>query len=432
MNHQIAQHKSLAFQAAIQQGLLNDNNPYVSLVYAQGVETTVQNLNAAFPDDFRHCYAVKANSYLGILKLINKTGMGAEVASIVELELSLNAGITPDQMIFDAPVKTLHEIDRALSLGIDFNIDNFEELARVKSWLENKSTSSSIGFRINPQVGAGGLERTSTATMTSKFGIGLKDTGNREKLIQTYCKYDWLDSIHVHVGSIACPLELISQGIGAVVTLAEEINKKADSLSATKIKKIDMGGGLPVDFTTDGDNPTFSEYRQLLQNNIPVLFSGEYQITTEFGRSIVAKNAFTIGQVEYTKTMGKRSIALTHVGVQALMRSVFESENWKRRISAFNKEGAIKLDNEQIQDIAGPACFAGDVIAKKYKLASLESGDYVMIHDTGAYCFSSHYQYNALPRLPIYSYHIDAENKVIFKLISAGQTVEQVIEDYST
>jgi len=422
-----SQHKALALQAAIEQGLLHDNQPHIALVNTQGILDTAQALQNAFPENTRHCFAVKSNPYKKILKVFNKAGVGAEVASSPELELALKTGFPSDQIIFDAPVKTLQEIDRALSLGIDFNIDNFQELERVAVWFEGNSSASNIGFRINPQIGAGSVESTSTATQTSKFGIGLNDAGNRQKIIKACQKHDWITCIHVHVGSVGCSINLLTKGILIGYTLAEEINT---SLNSRQICNLDIGGGLAVDYSND-EIPDFAEYKAALQQAIPELFNGNYQVTTEFGRALISKNAITIGRVEYTKTTGGQAIALTHIGAQTLIRTIYDPTHWKRRISAFDANGILKTDNEISQDIAGPACFSGDLIAKGRVLPKLAPNDYVLVHDTGGYHFSSHYQYNALPRLPVFGYKINENEQVKFKCFSRGQNIMDVINDYS-
>lgn len=424
----IAKHKTLAMKAAIAEGLLNCNKPLVALVNKQGIINSVKNLHDAFNDNFRHCFAVKANPYLKILQELRKAGMGAEVASEPEIELAIKAGFTVDQIVFDAPVKTQQEIERALTLGIAFNIDNFQELDRVARWLDENTSTSNIGFRINPQIGAGAVESTSTATMTSKFGIGLKDEGNHERIIEACQGYSWLNTLHVHVGSVGCPLELMCDGVKAIDDLAKNINQ---TINKKQITHLDIGGGLPVDFSQDADNPTFNDYAQMLQKELPHLADDYQQITTEYGRAVIAKNAVTIGRIEYTKTMGGVSIALGHIGVQTLVRTVYEPEDWMRRITAFDSMGDLKKGDLIPQDIAGPACFSGDLIARARPLPQLEPNDYIMVHDTGAYHFSNHYQYNALPRLPVYGYEIDDNGKVSFELFSKGQTVQDVIDDYS-
>ena len=257
----IAKHKINALQASLSHDLLNDDTPLLALVNIDGIFDSVKSLQDAFPSYFSHYFAVKANPYLKILEVLHQSEMGAEVASAPELELSLKAKFSDQNIIFDAPVKTRQEISRALSLGIAFNIDNFQELDRVVSWMTMHQSHSSIGFRINPQVGAGAVASTSTATKSSKFGIGIQDENNREAIINACKEYSWIKCIHVHIGSVACPLELMCEGISVAVDLAEEINQTLDK---QQITTIDIGGGLPVDFSQNQDDPTFKQYAATL------------------------------------------------------------------------------------------------------------------------------------------------------------------------
>ena len=89
-------------------------------------------------------------------------------------ELSRAAGCPPDRIVFDSPVKTSDELRAALSLGVMINVDNFDELDRLASILGDRSdVASSIGLRVNPQVGVGRISMTSVAGDTSKFGVPL-------------------------------------------------------------------------------------------------------------------------------------------------------------------------------------------------------------------------------------------------------------------
>ncbi|MGV6852068.1 MAG: diaminopimelate decarboxylase, partial [bacterium] len=223
------------------------------------------------------------------------------------------------------------------------------------------------------------------------------------------------------------PLDLMCTGIGIATDLAIEIN---GILGHTQITHIDIGGGLPVDFTQDDDNPSFKEFSDFLKQRVPALFTDNFNVITEYGRAIAAKNAVTIGRVEYTKYMGGVPITSCHIGVQTLVRTVYEPEDWKRRVTAFNSQGEVKANDLLDQNIGGPACFSGDLIARERGLPAVEFGDYLMVHDTGSYHFSSHYQYNALPRIPVYAYEV-SNNQVTLEIISAGQTTQDVINDYS-
>ena len=167
-----------------------------------------------------------------------------------------------------------------------------------------------------------------------------------------------------------------------------------------------------------------------LEKQVPELFTGKYQITTEFGRAIIAKNAFTLAKVEYTKVTGGRHIALTHAGAHNFMRMVFQPTDWARRISALDAHGRVKTGPPVEQDIAGPCCFAGDIIAHQRSLPLMEPGDYLLIHDTGAYCFSNHFMYNALTPDPVYGADANNDGLHDFSIISMGQNTQHLLQDY--
>ena len=99
---------------------------------------------------------------------------------------------------------------KALDLGVVINLDNDFEMAIVDDLLKNEckdSKSSMIGLRINPCVGGGSISMNSTTVRASKFGLPMVDE-TRDKILDLYKKYEWLNSIHCHVGSQGCPLHL--------------------------------------------------------------------------------------------------------------------------------------------------------------------------------------------------------------------------------
>ncbi len=393
-----------------------------------GLESTVRQLLEAFPENFKHTFAVKANGLLSVLKKLKKSGMGAEVASPGELALAIKAGFDINDIIFDSPAKTLTDLRTCLSQNISVNIDNLQELARLDELIkEFADTNSFIGFRVNPQIGSGGISSTSTATQTSKFGYPLADGNNYQELIKIYKQRPWLRSIHTHTGSQGCPLELMAKGIKAITELAENINT---SIGQQQIRRIDIGGGLPVNFASDEVKPTFCEYADLLKQEIPLLFTDKYQVKTEFGRAVAAKNGFILTRVEYTKRSGDRHIAITHAGAQIITRTAFLPQSWPIRVTGFTPDGHVRTENHVMTDVAGPCCFAADLITKEKMLPKLEQNDYVMVHDTGAYYFSNHFDYNSLPRVAVYSAE-KSDDEVKLNCIRNAETLDTVVANMS-
>lgn len=419
--------KQALIQLAIKTGILDQHSTAIGIMDFDALTQTCQDLHAAFPEPFQHTFAVKANALIEVLKHLRQCHLGAEVASSGELAAVLAAGYTAEQIIFDSPAKTVADLAACIGNHIALNIDNLQELSRVDTLMQQHPDSRSvIGFRINPQIGSGGISSTSTATATSKFGYALADDNNRDALIELYLARPWLKAIHTHTGSQGCPLPLMAQGIAVIVELAESINEKA---GFQQITHIDIGGGLPVSFQSETVTPTFSDYAEVLRNQVPLLFSGKYRVKTEFGRAIAAKNGVIVTRVEYSKLMGGRHIATTHAGAQIATRTAFLPDAWALRVSCFASDGTLKDEKNSpmvCTDVAGPCCFAGDLITQAANLPQLLPNDYVMVHDTGAYYFSNHFDYNSLPRIAIYAAS-GIGQQLQLAAIRPAQTIEQVV-----
>ncbi len=370
-----------------------------------------------------HTFAAKASSLVPVLRLLADCGMGCEVASPGELRLAVEAGFAPGTIVLDSPTKTREEIRLALALGVAVNADSLGELHRIDA-LRNRDSAAVLGLRVNPQVGGGSIGAMSTATDTSKFGVALRDPGAREAVVRAFEARPWLTRLHAHVGSQGCPLGLIAAGVARTYELAEEINER---LGTRQVTSLDIGGGLPVNFTDDTTHPTYAAYVDALTAAAPGLFAGRYALVTEFGRSLLAKNGFIGARVEYTKDAGGRRIALTHAGAQTATRTVLMPGSWPLRIGAFAADGTPKEGPPLAQDIAGPCCFAGDVVAHGRELPELAEGDFVVLYDTGAYYFSTPWAYNSLPRPAVYGFRSSApEGEVVFATVREAQTMDAI------
>ena len=250
----------------------------------------------------------------------------------------------------------------------------------------------------------------STATATSKFGVALSDPDNRQRLIDYYVDTPWLSSIHTHIGSQGCSIELIVSGIRSVMDLVNDIRE-----AGGKIEIFDIGGGLPVNFECDTITPdVFGVRSRAGRPRCRSCSRAKIAVKTEFGRSIFAKNGFIVSRVEYTKESGGRRIAITHAGAQTATRTTFMPKLWTIRIGVYDAQGRERRSRPVAQDVAGPCCFAGDIIAHKRELPLIEPGDYVMLMDTGAYYFSNPFYYNSLPPCSVYGASDAAANDIEF------------------
>ncbi|MGW7282805.1 diaminopimelate decarboxylase [Streptomyces sp. NPDC054844] len=425
-----------AVRAAVEQGLLGADAPIIGLLDVAGIRESAAALRAAFEavtapgTPVLHAFAVKATPLVPVLRLLHEEGIGAEVASPGELALARAAGVPPERTVLDSPAKTPGELRQALALGVAVNADNPQELERLDGLMAegaSRTTSRSpLGIRVNPQVGGGSIEALSTATATSKFGVALRDEGAREWVVRAYLDRPWLTRLHAHTGSQGIPLALMTEGVAETYALAEEINERA---GRRQVDTLDIGGGLPVNFASDETTPTYAEYARVLRETVPGLFDGRYGLVTEFGRSLLAKHGTVVARVEYAKSAGGRPVAVTHAGVQVATRTVYSPGAWPLRIAAYDGKGLPKQGPAVVQDVAGPACFAGDLLATGRALPLLEQGDYAAALDTGAYYFAHHYAYNSLARPGVYGFAAGGTGGVAFATVREAQAVEEIVAE---
>jgi len=439
-----SERRALAIEAAVRKGLLGsgamdaeaslDSKP-MGLFYdldAWHANLDLVRAEACFGEPhFMHACAVKTNPVSWFLKQAKAEGFGAECASVSEVIHALKNDFDADKVVFDSPCKTLAEIKFALENGVHLNMDNLQELERVKTVIESRVEGAPIGLRINPLVGAGTIAAFSVSTGKSKFGVPLPAEGDqRETVLNAVLSCPWINCIHVHTGSGGMGLDQLVAGVRTAVRFAQEINENAGT---RQIRIIDMGGGLAVDFTAENPLSGFPAYAAALRKEVPELFDPKTfdRVVTEFGAAMQIKFAFMASRVEYTKVADEYRIALIHAGSDIFMRACYCPDTFvSHRVFAYDADGKPKQeteDNVVAHDIAGPLCFAGDVVVRNVTLPALEVDDVVALADAGGNSLSIHTTHCSRQTPAVYAFSINADAEVSFELVLKGQTVEDTL-----
>lgn len=398
-----------------------DARPHAAIFYdLDRVEERMHALSRAFPAGTLHALAVKACPITSLLRFTAERGLGAEVASFPELKQALRAGVPPERIVFDSPAKTRDELRDALSMGVGINADNLQELARLATIVPGYETShGAIGVRLNPEAGPGFIEATSTAMRGSKFGVTMFE--HRAALIEAFENHPWLTAVHAHTGSQGCSLDLLLESVERVMHFIEEVETRC---GRGRIQVVDIGGGLSVAYRQGEGDVEFQDYARALDDRCPRLFAGEFRLVTEFGRAIWAHAAVAVSRVEYTKVSGGRRIATVHLGADMFPRTAYVPDVWFHGLSVLDPKGRPKDAPVETQDIAGPLCFSGDLLARARPLPRIEEGDFVVVHDVGAYTFSMWSRYNSRLSPPVYGVN-GASGQLA--LLRRGEQVDDVV-----
>ncbi|GAB5372488.1 hypothetical protein AAMO2058_001670000 [Amorphochlora amoebiformis] len=368
----------------IEGGVLEDQgDSRVCVVYDSDMLSDLRkNLKTAMPGDhWLHAMAIKSAPLQFLLKEAVLDGFGLEAASYLEVKMAEEAGCPPDRIVFDSPAKTVNEIRYALSAGLLLNCNSMTELRRLQKAYPTVQVhpKARIGIRINPLIGAGSIANLSVSKKDSKFGVQ-----DQNEILQAFEAFPALSALHVHTGSQGMELSQLAAGALVAVELAEKINKKCGH---KRVSTIDIGGGLSANYDNFVTTPTFDQYASELKQTVPEIFSNsDVAIVTEFGRALVAKAGFVLTGVEYMmRGDPSKPVAITHAGADLFVRPCYDPKHFSHRFTAYDSNG-VKRKGEDIKvDIAGPLCFAGDIIGREVNLPeSLDEGDWIAVHDCGA------------------------------------------------
>jgi diaminopimelate decarboxylase len=408
-----------ALEAALAQGRVGTRSALI-LHDLDALSGRIRHLRECFPPRTLHALAIKANPVVALLRHAVECGMGLEAASLEEVALARAAGAPPDRIVYDSPAKTREEIAFALSAGILLNADNLRELERIDEAIgPGGAVRSLVGLRVNPQVGTGRIGMLSVSGRYSKFGVPLGE--RRSEIVEAYVRFPWLRALHLHVGSQGISQEQLTSAVHAAFELREEIHA---ALGEPRLESVDIGGGLPWRYRDDESVPTPASYAGALRQAVPQAFSPDVRLITEFGRAIQTGCGFAASRVEYLKQdCGKRT-AVVHFGADLLMRRVYRPTEWNHRISVLTPDATPKQAPEEPHTIAGPLCFAGDILAEDLLLPRVEEGDWIVIHDVGGYTLGlwSRHCNRGLPLVLGYS-----ANPWRFRVLLEGEKPEDVV-----
>jgi diaminopimelate decarboxylase len=412
--------KTLAL--ALERGMIGSEDTAAVLYDLTFLRSRALDLKHTFPPETTHTFALKAIPLPSVLHFFRSWGFGVEAASLPELYIAERCGFSPAAIVFDSPVKTVGELEHALALGCHINVDSFPELERIDRLLRNRPPGCTIGLRINPQVGEGTIAMTSVATQLSKFGVPLRD--ERDRLHEAFLRYPWLTGVHVHVGSQAYPVERMVQAAREVVAFVRSTNEALrEAAPHRRIEVVDLGGGFPVSYMPEVAGPDMKQYVTRLFEETPDLFSGEFRVITEFGRYLTANAGWAATRVEYVKHSSSGNVLLTHLGADMFLRRCYNPAVWHLEFTLVDRSGRVKSGGRKRYMLAGPLCFAGDVLAREIELPEAESGDYVIIHDAGAYTLGMWSRYNSRQMPKIIGYEAETES---FEVLKERETPEDV------
>jgi diaminopimelate decarboxylase len=330
------------------------------------------------------CFAVKANSNIGVLSVLAKLGSGFDIVSGGELQRVLAAGGDPRKVVFSGVGKTASEIELALQHDIlCFNVESFAELDRINAAAAKAGKRARISLRINPDVDANTHPYISTGLKANKFGIA------HTKAVETYLYANSLSHLEIkgmdcHIGSqltdTAPFVDALERLLGLVDELAEQ---------GITIEHLDVGGGLGVTYANETP-PQPAEYASAIAQKMQG--REHMKLIMEPGRAIAANAGVLLTKVEFLKQNEDKHFAIIDAAMNDLLRPALYSA-WQDIVPVTPRTDVAAA----IYDVVGPVCETGDFLGKDRELA-IAPDDILAVKSAGAYGFVMASNYNTRAR----------------------------------
>lgn len=373
----------------------------------------IQNNYHAFVDAFGGMpltlyYANKANANLAVTRLLVDCGCGIDITSVGELERALNAGASPDKIIYSGVGKRRDEIMAALLAGVhQLNVESIPELKRISEVAKELHKQAPVALRINPNVAARTHRKTSTGETGTKFGVDHAQLDEAIKLATSLPHLDF-KGFTVHIGSHIYDYEPFREAYAHVAELV-----RATQAKGIKVERLDLGGGVGIPY--DGQTlAPFAEYAAIVKETVGDLGCA---LAFEPGRRLVGDAGVLVTRVVYDKQGVSKRFLILDAGMNDLIRPAM----YDARHSIIPVRQTTQTSAE-LADVVGPVCETGDLFGVDYVLPGVGQGDLVAILQAGAYSATMSSTYNGRALIPEVLVH-ESQFSVVRRRIPVAEQI---------
>ncbi len=342
------------------------------------IEQQYNKLMNAFPNkNMKISYACKALTNISILKFIKNLGAHLDTVSIQEVQLGLKAGFEPQHIMYTPNCVGFDEIQKAVNLGVQVNIDNISILEQFGHFYRD---TYPICIRINPHIMAGGNKKISTGHIDSKFGISIYQLRHLERVVAS--NNIKVNGLHMHTGSDILDADVFLRG-------AEILFEAAKSFK--DLEFIDFGSGFKVKYSADDNTTDIEELGEKLGARFDE-FCKEYgrdlTIVFEPGKYLVSESGYLFVSTNVIKQTTSTVFAGVDSGQNHLIRPMMY-DAYHHITNVSNPNGT-----QRIYTVVGYICET-DTFGWDRKLNEVREGDILALHNAGAYGYSMASNYNS-------------------------------------
>ncbi len=346
----------------------------------KGIRKNAQALKEAFAwnKGFKEFFAVKATPNPFLIDILREYGCGCDCSSLTELMLSDAMGIKGEDIMFSSNDTPAEEFEYAAKIGATINLDDISHIEFLEKTIGK--LPETISCRYNP----GGLFKITTDIMDNpgdaKYGFTTEQLFEgfrilREKGVKHF-------GIHAFLASNTVTNEYYPTLAKTLFEVAVQLKKE----TGADIRFINLSGGIGIPYRPDqepNDIRAIGEgVRKVYEEVLVPAGMGDVAIYTELGRFMMGPYGHLVVKAIHEKHTHKEYIGVDACAVNLMRPAMYGAYH---HITVLGKETA-PCDHKY--DITGSLCENNDKFAVDRMLPKIDTGDYLVIHDTGAHGFS--------------------------------------------
>ena len=339
-------------------------------------ESHIQSIKSILHPDVRVWYATKANPSSEILRILNKNGFGADVASMGELQQARNSGFGPKNLIATGPAKTKSYLARLMETDVEaIVIESLNQLKDLNEIAGKLGRKQDVLLRV--QLEWEGDKSILGGSAITPFGLGVSDWQD-----VNLANFKNVNVMGVHCFQWGNVLDL--DKLRAVWEHTVEVCQKMSHGMGFEMKVIDLGGGLGLSYK-DERELHFSDVHALLME-----IKAKYElqkIWLELGRFSIGKFGSYFTRVVDVKSVRGENLIVTEGGINHMARPALVGES-------FPCEAFMNQENSKLKfQVHGPLCTALDNLGTFHLPSNIKPGDWLEFKRAGAYGFSESMPY---------------------------------------
>lgn len=360
-------------------------NRYQSSFYLYDLdafEAHLKSIKKTLHPDIKVWYATKANPLSEILRILNKNGFGADVASLGELQQARASGFGKKNLIATGPAKSKNYLASLMQAEVEaIIIESTNQLKDLNEVCGKLNRRQDVLLRV--QLDYQGEDKSVLGgSAITPFGLGIEDWKSVD-----LSQYKNLNVQGLHCFQWGNLLDM--KQLEKVWSVTIEACQRLSLDMGFDLKILDLGGGLGLSYKDDREMH-FEEVHALLLN-----LKQKYElqkIWLELGRFSIGKFGSYFTRVVDIKTVRGKNLIITEGGINHMARPALVGESFPCEafmVDRFHDEESVK----KTFAVHGPLCTALDSLGEFELPSTLKVGDWLQFKRTGAYGFSESMPY---------------------------------------